>query len=65
MIKTIINNLLAILLFSLIMVNGQNKLSDTYNLMPWPREIKENNNKVYINEDFTVSINNKDGRVLG
>ncbi|CAM1355297.1 beta-N-acetylhexosaminidase [Tenacibaculum halocynthiae] len=65
MIKRIINNLLTILLFSVIMVNGQNKLSETYNLMPWPKEIKENNNKVYINEDFTVSINNKEGRVHG
>lgn len=64
MIKRIINNLLTILLFSVIIVNGQNKLSDRYNLMPWPKEIQENTNKVYINEEVTVSVNSKEGRVF-
>ncbi len=42
---------------------GQGKLSDKYNLMPWPQEIQSNGNRVKIDNDFTISINKKEGRV--
>ncbi|MFV9551752.1 beta-N-acetylhexosaminidase [Algibacter sp. PT7-4] len=45
-------------------VNSQNMLSETYNLMPWPKEIKENNNKFIIDSNITISIHPKNkGRV--
>jgi hexosaminidase len=35
---------------------SQNMLTETYNLMPWPKEIKENPAKFTINSDITISI---------
>ncbi len=48
-----------ILFFCLIFVTGfsQNKLSERYNLMPWPQKIEAKNLKLPINEQLTISIN--------
>lgn len=43
---------------------SQNKLSEKYNLMPWPKEISETSAKFIINNSITISINGEDkGRV--
>ena len=44
---------------------GQDKLMKDYNLMPWPKEISENNSKFLIDSSITISINSNDtsGRV--
>jgi len=43
---------------------SQNMMDETYNLMPWPKDIKENPAKFIINSDVTVSINpDNNGRV--
>ncbi|QTD36244.1 family 20 glycosylhydrolase [Polaribacter batillariae] len=39
---------------------SQNKLSDTYHLMPWPQEISSNNTSFKIDEKLTIYINGKD-----
>ena len=44
-------------------VSSQHKLSNNYNLMPWPQEIKENKSKVVIDENFTVSLHKKESRI--
>ncbi|WP_345191129.1 beta-N-acetylhexosaminidase [Algibacter agarivorans] len=35
---------------------SQNELSQTFNLMPWPKDIKENPAKFIINSDVTISL---------
>lgn len=35
---------------------SQNQLNEKYNLMPWPKEIKENSSKFIIDDDFTISV---------
>ena len=43
---------------------SQNKLSENYNLMPWPQEINDTSEKFLITTEFTVSIRSIDkGRV--
>ena len=43
---------------------SQNKLSEKYNLMPWPKQISETSAKFIINNSITISINGEDkGRV--
>ncbi|QOD59875.1 family 20 glycosylhydrolase [Polaribacter haliotis] len=39
---------------------SQNKLSDTFNLMPWPQEITKSNTTFKIDEKLTIFINGKD-----
>ena len=39
---------------------AQKKMSEKFNLMPWPKEIKETHSKFMITSDFTISINSKD-----
>jgi len=44
--------------------NSQSKLNEKFNLMPWPKNIIQNQSKFLINSDLTVSIHGKDqGRV--
>ena len=63
MIKRIKNKLYIIFLLCFLSANSQQKIVENYNLMPWPNEIKENSNKVIIDENFTVSLNKKNSRV--
>ena len=37
-----------------------NKLSETYNLMPWPQTVEETGLKLPITNDLTISINGND-----
>ena len=56
-----------IYLFCLIAFSStsQNILSEKYNLMPWPQNIEENNLRLVINSDVTISIigNDNQGRI--
>lgn len=54
--------LLFLLLFSCSnqIVLSQTGSSEAYNLMPWPKEIKENSAKFVINSDITISIHSED-----
>ncbi len=36
---------------------SQNNLFESYNLMPWPKEISKNNQKFIINEKFSIAVN--------
>ena len=63
MIKIIIKKLYIVFLLCFLAVNSQHKLSNSYNLMPWPQEIKENKSKVVIDENFTVSLHKKESRI--
>ncbi|WP_298530940.1 family 20 glycosylhydrolase [uncultured Algibacter sp.] len=38
---------------------AQSPMSSTYDLMPWPKEIKKNSAKFIINSDVTISINSE------
>lgn len=59
--KNILTILLVFLAFKGI---SQNNLNEKYYLMPWPKEIKENNSKIIIDSNLTISINGEDqGRV--
>lgn len=61
--KKIIFPLLLFICFNEIAIS-QSMLSESYNLMPWPKEIKENAAKFIINSDVTISIHNENkGRV--
>jgi len=58
------NYIFIILIFWQFFVCAQkHKLSDTYNLMPWPKDITKIGSSVSITENFTISISKKDGRV--
>ncbi|MCT4699498.1 beta-N-acetylhexosaminidase [Tenacibaculum haliotis] len=63
MIKIIIKKLYIVFLLCFLAVSSQHKLSNNYNLMPWPQEIKENKSKVVIDENFTVSLHKKESRI--
>ncbi|MFY0630482.1 MAG: family 20 glycosylhydrolase [Flavobacteriaceae bacterium] len=39
---------------------SQSKHTETYNLMPWPQEVQENNSPLKIQESLTVAIHGKD-----
>ena len=53
--------LLCLVTFSSI---SQNNLMEKYNLMPWPKSIEENNSKLIIDSNLTISIlGNDEGRV--
>ena len=41
---------------------SQNKLSDTYNLMPWPQQIEKNNSSFAIDEKLTIAIYGEDAK---
>ena len=53
-----------IYLFCLIAFSStsQNILSEKYNLMPWPQNIEENNLRLVINSDVTISIIGNDNQ---
>lgn len=53
---------LALLLLISTSIFSQEKRT-SYNLMPWPKEIKQLSDKFYINDDFTISLNIKNSRV--
>lgn len=60
------HTLLFLILFVFLNQNlfSQSKLNEKYNLMPWPKEVKENSNKLIIANDLTIAINGDDtGRV--
>ncbi|CAM1373895.1 beta-N-acetylhexosaminidase [Tenacibaculum xiamenense] len=63
MTNSIVKTIFLALTFVSSMIHCQEKLSDKYNLMPWPQEIQSNANRVKIAKDFTISINKKEGRV--
>ncbi|MDO5978103.1 beta-N-acetylhexosaminidase [Flavivirga spongiicola] len=46
-----------ILIISHFCVNAQTKLSEKYNLMPWPEEVVDNDQKFSIDENFTIAVN--------
>ncbi|MCH4551948.1 beta-N-acetylhexosaminidase [Aestuariibaculum lutulentum] len=50
------NRLLAILCLITLNCFSQSNLKETYNLMPWPKSIEENNQRFVIDENLTVSI---------
>ena len=37
-------------------ISSQHKLSEKFNLMPWPKEISENNQKLIISQNFTIGV---------
>jgi len=41
---------------------SQNNISENYNLMPWPKEIKNNNSPFHINKHFTIAILGNDSK---
>nr|WP_233188672.1 beta-N-acetylhexosaminidase [Tenacibaculum sp. SG-28] len=45
-------------------LQGQDTTLEGLNLMPWPKEIVKNNNKVTIANDFTVTYNKSSERLL-
>ncbi|MGY0425252.1 MAG: beta-N-acetylhexosaminidase [Polaribacter sp.] len=45
-------------------MTSQNKLSEKYNLMPWPQEITENGQKYRIDTNFTIGIDNLENRKI-
>tara|TARA_R110002049_G_scaffold90686_2_gene227091 strand:- start:6359 stop:8404 length:2046 start_codon:yes stop_codon:yes gene_type:complete len=50
--------------FSCQYASSQSMLAETYNLMPWPKDIKENATQFIINSEVTISINSDNsGRV--
>ncbi|WP_440882000.1 beta-N-acetylhexosaminidase [Tenacibaculum sp. C7A-26P2] len=51
------------LLFLSLSMRGQHQLANKYDLMPWPQQIKANENTVHITKDFIISIHKKEGRV--
>ena len=59
------NNILYLFFFITFSCSSQNKLSEKYSLMPWPKSIEQQNFKFVINKDLTISINGNDnqGRV--
>jgi len=59
-------NLFTILLFFYFSsFNGQSKIRDKYNLMPWPKDISENHQKYTINKDFIIASKDiKNNRIL-
>lgn len=63
MLKIIIKKLYIVFLLCFLSMNSQHKLSKKYNLMPWPQEIKENKNKVIVDENFTISLSKKESRI--
>ena len=52
--------LLLISLFGTLIVLSQDQSSNTYNLMPWPKEITKTSAKFLINSDLTISIHGED-----
>jgi len=66
--KDIIFNVMKkyLIIFSLLTITiafSQKKLSEKYNLMPWPKEITENDQKFSIDEDFTITVNDSNDRI--
>ena len=55
---------LTVLLFISCSILAQSNLKEKYNLMPWPQEIKENQEKFKITPDFTISVEGKSKRVI-
>lgn len=41
-------------------ITAQNKLSEKYDLMPWPKEVVDNGQKFIIDENFIVAVNKDD-----
>ncbi len=64
MIKTYKTLIVLSVFFNFLLVNAQLEITNKYNLMPWPKEIKENSGKFLINENFTVSISNNQSKKL-
>jgi len=58
------NKLLRILFFLIVIspAFAQNKLSEKYNLMPWPNDVVENGKLFEIKEDFTICITDTNNR---
>ena len=56
----ITNILLIVLLFSCYSCTSQNQLAETYDLMPWPKDISQNFTKHNINENITISVEGND-----
>ena len=52
-----------VLIFVSSLIYSQGELSDMYSLMPWPKEIQKNQNQISITKNFTISVNNRQGRV--
>tara|TARA_B110000211_G_C14088283_1_gene557704 strand:- start:1397 stop:3451 length:2055 start_codon:yes stop_codon:yes gene_type:complete len=44
-----------------ISINAQN-INEKYHLVPWPKEISENNQKHLINKDFLITVNDIDNK---
>ncbi len=63
MLRGVLRGLYIALFLCFFHVNGQHKLSNKYNLMPWPETIEENNNKIKITKDFSVFITDNSTRV--
>ena len=63
MMDRIVKTISLVLIFVSSVIYSQEELSNKYNLMPWPQEIQKNQNRVNITKDFTISINNRQGRV--
>jgi len=57
--------ILLILLFSFLNSSSQNELAEQYNLMPWPKEVKDNGSQHIINASLSIAIkgNDEEGRV--
>ena len=53
-------SLIVLTLFFHQLLFSQNKLSEKYNLMPWPNEIQQNNSSFKINKELTISISGTD-----
>ena len=55
--------LLAIFTFIISLTSfAQSNLTEKYNLMPWPKELAENGDFFILNEQFTISIPDKNNR---
>ncbi|WP_298238554.1 family 20 glycosylhydrolase [uncultured Algibacter sp.] len=58
------NTIVTIIFISGMLLNAQNKLNETLNLMPWPNDITQNSSNFLINSSVTISIHGNDqGRV--
>jgi hexosaminidase len=49
--------LISILMISHLCISAQTKLSEKYDLMPWPKEVVDNGQKFSIDESFTIKVN--------
>ncbi len=49
--------LITILLASHLCINAQIKISEKYNLMPWPQEVIVNDQKFIVEPSFTIKVN--------